>query len=449
MQKVLLIFFALVLGCSNSAQKKIGETEITKWQHGKNSAVSLTYDDSTINQFRVALPIMNELGLPATFYIITGAIPGSEFKPKFIGRPVKEIIEETENTPTDSENFFERASAIRFSGYEGTYEYHNRAARFYGDGELKKAYEIIDEGYKRIRNNEFDRTNGYNDELYNVLAIDDPEVDLITWEELRKYAKQGHEFGSHTILHPFLAVMDSANIHYELTKSKLDILNHLGPEHIFSAECPFGTEDERVMEYALQVFPALRNRMPHPWLEEMNRGSDEDPRQSGKVYVQWQRGALSDTPMSLMKSWIDTSLEKDNIWLVLVIHGVEGIGWEPLTKEELEEYFNYIKQKEDRLWVATFKDVTKYIRERMNATISSDTKDDKITVTLSHSLDKEMYDLPLTLKTYLPSEWNRVSVMQGERVNQVRTGSDEGGTYILYQASPNKGTVEITVLGTE
>jgi len=29
-----------------------GQTEITKWQDGKAGAVSITYDDGSINQFR-------------------------------------------------------------------------------------------------------------------------------------------------------------------------------------------------------------------------------------------------------------------------------------------------------------------------------------------------------------------------------------------------------------
>lgn len=95
----ILIFFAPL------QNKQIGETEITKWQHGKQAAVSLTYDDSTINQFRVALPLMNELGFPGTFYLVTGAIPGSEYKPKFVGRPVEQIIAETAEVPTNEENF--------------------------------------------------------------------------------------------------------------------------------------------------------------------------------------------------------------------------------------------------------------------------------------------------------------------------------------------------------
>lgn len=445
LHKIALFFFTVLFALSgNPQEKKVGETEITKWQYGKKTAVSLTYDDSTINHFRVAIPLMNEMGFPGTFYLVTGAIPGSEYKPKFVGRPVEEIIAETAEIPTNKENFFERASAIRFSGFEGTYQYHNRSAGYYGRGELEQAYDVIDEGYQRIRDGEFEPTTGYMDELYNVLAIDEPNVDLITWPELQKFAGQGHEFGSHTILHPYLAVMDSTNIYYELDKSRLDILNHLGPEHTFSAECPFGTEDERVMEYAYEIFPALRNRMPHPYLAELNRGSDESPLKTEKEYVQWQRGPLSDTPMSLMKSWVDTSLEQDNTWLVLVFHGVDGIGWEPLTEDELEEYFSYIKDREDQIWVATFKDVTKYMRERMNADLMTENDNGQIKVELTHSLDKELYQSPLTLKTYVPSDWGTVSVRQNEQEQKIDTQEDHGGTFVLYQAHPNSDPIYLS-----
>ncbi len=441
-QKITLLLLTLILTAPQFQQPgDTGHTEITKWQHGKKAAVSLTYDDSTINQFRVALPLMNQLGFPGTFYLVTGAIPGSEYEPTFIGRPVEEIISETAKIPTNKDNFFERASAIRFLGYEGTYRYHNKAAGLFGRGELQKAYNIIDEGYKKVRNGKFKPPNGYMDELYEVLAIDDPKVDLITWPELQKFARQGHEFGSHTILHPYLAVMDSANIHYELEKSRLDILNHLGPEHTFSAECPFGTEDERVMKYAHKIFPALRNRMPRPWLAELNRASDKDPRKPDNEYVQWQRGPFSDTPIEKMKSWVDTSLESDNIWLVLVFHGIEGIGWEPLSKKELQTYFSYIKQHQEQLWVATFKDVTKYLRERMNADIETDKNGDSIEIKLTHSLDKDLYQLPLTLKTYLPSDWEKVSVAQNGDHRLLKAKKDSTGTFVRYQAVPNSGTI--------
>src|SRR5215813_334481 len=91
-----------------------GQTEITKWQDDKTGATSITYDDGSINQFRYALPVMKRLNLPATFYIITGPIPGSQYRGKFIGRPAQEIIDETAAVPTDTTNYFERASASKY-----------------------------------------------------------------------------------------------------------------------------------------------------------------------------------------------------------------------------------------------------------------------------------------------------------------------------------------------
>jgi hypothetical protein len=72
-----------------------------------------------------------------------------------------------------------------------------------------------------------------------------------------------------------------------------------------------------------------------------------------------------------MRSWIDTVAAHENIWLVLVFHGVDGMGWEPRTGADLEQYFAYLKAKEDSVWVATFRDVAKYMRERVLGSVRS------------------------------------------------------------------------------
>ncbi|WP_161888515.1 polysaccharide deacetylase family protein [Pontibacter russatus] len=434
----LVLAFALLISVSGCGQKEelTGQTEITKWQDGKNAAISLTYDDGNTNQFAKALPIMNRLQFPATFFIMTGHMPGSQYQGKFIGRPVKEIIAETADTPTNKDNFFERASAAGYLGYKGTMEYHTRAGALVDAGKEEEAYAVMDDLYQKVREGAFEP----GVELKNEVA----EAEGVTWEKLRAYAAQGHEFASHTITHPRLAALDEANMLYELEKSREDILKQLGPEHTFSAEGPYGTENERVMEYALKLFPATRNRMPAPYLEEINRGSKQQPGASDKEYVQWQRGALTSTPLPLMKSWVDTVAAHQNQWLVLVFHGVDGVGWEALPSSLLEEYFQYMKDKEDKLWVATFGDVTKYMRERMNATVDISENAGKIKVNLSHSLDQEMYDLPLTLKTYVPSAWEAVSVRQGAKEQLVKPEKDANGAFVLYRAVPNTQPVELS-----
>lgn len=91
----------------------ISKTSITKWKDNKKSAISITYDDGIIHQFTVARPIMNNIGFPGTFYVITGKIEGAALE-KFIGRTPREIMDETVTIKMISDNFFERASAIGF-----------------------------------------------------------------------------------------------------------------------------------------------------------------------------------------------------------------------------------------------------------------------------------------------------------------------------------------------
>jgi len=413
-----------------------GKTEITKWQNDKKAAVSITYDDGNRNQFKIALPIMEEMNLPATFFVITGPIKGSVYPPKFVGRPVKEIISESKNVPTNSDNFFERSSASLYLGYAGTLPYYNRADELYESGKKEKAWKVMDSLYTAVRNKELKPGKDTSMEMAQEYGL--------AWTNLKNYATKGYEIASHTVSHAHLAILDSANMEYELKKSKEEIRKNLGEKYTFSAEVPFGIEDPRVMKYGFPIYQALRNLMPEPWMTEINRGYKEQPGNSDKDYVQWQRGPLSKTPISLMKSWVDTSLAHDNIWLVLVFHGIDDIGWEPTTHEKLKEYFTYIKGREDNIWVAPFGNVARYVRERMDSKIDSKNDENKITIKLTNSLDKILYDEPVTLKTYLPESWNNVLVKTQNTEKKVASQKDDNGVFVLYQSVPNKGTIEIT-----
>lgn len=395
----------------------------------------MTYDDGTVNQFRKAMPVMDELGMPGTFFINTGTIKGSVYKGTFIGRPVSEIIKETASIPTNSENFFERASAAPYLGLKGTITYHSNAGSRIDAGNPEQAYQVMDELYRKVRRGEFQRLKGIP---YEVLDTVD-----VSWDEIRGFAAKGHEFASHMVTHPRLAALDEANALYELEKSRDELMKQLGIKHTISAEVPYGTENRRAMDYAIAVYPALRNGMRESFLKEVHRSSSENPGSPDSEYVQWQRGALRRTPMPLMKSWVDTAAVYSNMWLVLVFHGVDGIGWESLTSQILHEYFQYIKSKEE-LWVATFGDVARYMTERMNSTIQSERKDKKIILHVTHDLDKGLYNLSLTLKTYVPKRWKEVIVNQGSVSFSVMPENDTEGHYVIYRALPNEGLVVLS-----
>lgn len=431
-----LLLFLSVIFCGKDLT---AQTEITKWQDNKTGAVSITYDDGSINQFKYALPVMKRLNLPATFYIITGPIPGSRYPGKFIGRPVAAIITETATVPTNVDNYFERASAAKYLGYIGADAYYDSSAILYEDGNEAQAYQVIDSLYSKVRNGVFKKGE--------ELSMEVAQEHGLTWDSIKLYASQGYEFASHTITHTHMAVLDTTNMFYELYKSKEDIKDHLGDRYTFDAEIPFGIEHPRAMKYSLPAYAALRNMMTDPYMQEINRGYKTQPGISTKEYVQWQRGGTTKTPLQMMNSWVDTTLAHDNIWLVLVFHGVDGLGYEALPHELLDTYFQYIKKHEDNLWVATFADVAKYMRERMHATVKNDKAGDHIVVRLQHSLDADTYNIPLTLKTYVPADWKKVDVRQDEAHQQIQSKTDGKGNYVLYRVKPNKGIIELSKKG--
>lgn len=434
MKRIILLSVSLLLIISCSDQNT-GKTEITKWQFGKRGAVSITYDDGTVNQFRNAMPVMDKLEIPGTFFINTGTIGGSVYKGTFIGRPVKEIISETAKVRTDSTNFYERASAAAFLGLKGTLAYHSNAGSRIDAGNAERAYRTIDELYSKVRRGEFLPLKGTTYEILDTVDA--------TWDEIRNYAARGHEFASHMVTHPRLAALDEPNAMYELEKSRDEILNQLGKKHIFSGEIPYGTENKRAVDFAIKVYPALRNGMREPFLKEYHRSSRENPGADSSEYVQWQRGVVRRTGMPLAKSWVDTTAAHQNMWLVLVFHGVDGIGWEDLSSQYLEDYFNYIKSK-DELWVATFGDVARYMRERVNSKIETEYKRKQITVSVTHNLDTSQYNIPLTLKTFVPKKWKEVNISQGQSSFDASTSQDNEGNFIIYQVLPNNGSAVLT-----
>ena len=429
------LFFTMAAVCCTffafGQAAPVGQTTICEWQYNKNGALSITYDDGSYNQFKDALPIMEKLHLPATFFVITGGIPGSKYHGKFIGRPVKDIIAETATIATNDKNFLERCSAAGYLGYKGTITYVTKAAGMYDNPRRKEqASKLMDSLYRKVRHGDFEPGYQPCDEYLQEKGS--------TWDDFRRDAKLGYEFASHSITHASMPGLDSVNIAYELEKSKEEMRNQMGEKYTFSTEVPYGYENERVMKIAYKIYPALRNRMPEPWLTELDRPSKKTPSVNTKDYVQWQRECNTHAPLPLMKSWVDTAVARRDTWLVLVIHGVDHLGYEALSDTLLNDYFHYIKARENNIWIATFGDVTKYMREREAATVQNKTANGKSIVMVNHSLEKSMYYLPLTLKTYVSTGWKNATVRQGKHVEHAKVMQDDKGAYITYKANPGK-----------
>ena len=423
-----------LLALSTPVWGQEAHTEITKWQDGKAACISLTYDDATINQFRIDIPLLNERHIPGTFFVITGDIQGSKYQPAFVGRPVMDIIRESATVPTTKENILERSSMLNYlATVQMAPELKGFSAQRVG-GQMRRdpsaATATVDAALAKLRE---------SGASYTVGRRKSPVGDSrwpVTWDDLRRYAAQGHEIANHSVTHPFMPALNEANIEYEIEEANQEILEQMGPKHTFSIEAPYGIDDPRVKPVVASRFALTRNWVTDDFMEGFLRDDRRDPTTSTREYVQWQRGPLSRTSPELMKSWVDTSIAH-GIWLVLVFHGVEGIGYEPLSTDAHRAYYDYVADHQSHLWIATFQDGGKYARERVNSKVTASRSGDVITVTVTHSLDPKVYDLPLTARTQVPAEWTLVRFRQGDDVRWVPITRDGGNSWVIYRIMPN------------
>jgi hypothetical protein len=213
----------------------------------------------------------------------------------------------------------------------------------------------------------------------------------------------------------------------------------LGAKHTFSIEAPYGIDDPRVRPIVASRFPLTRNWVTDEFMDGFLRDDRRDPTASTRDYIQWQRGPLARTTMGTMKGWVDTSIGH-GIWLVLVFHGIEGIGWEALTTDNMRSYLDYIKEHEPHLWIATFQDGAKYARERVNSKLQTKSSGDTIEVSVTNSLNPDVYNVPLTARTAVPGDWHVVRFRQGDDVRWLPVHREAGEPFVLYRLAPNGKT---------
>ena len=102
-------------------------------------------------------------------------------------------------------------------------------------------------------------------------------------------------------------------------------------------------------------------------------------------------------------------------------------------------FLDYVKEREDKIWVGTFREVAAYVAERDAVRLEQTVKGNRISVTPSLDLDPELYNMPLTMKVEGVSG---VKAKQGgKRLTVVyRDGS------AIFDFDPYGGTIRLQVV---
>ena len=180
------------------------------------------------------------------------------------------------------------------------------------------------------------------------------------------------------------------------------------------------------------------------------------PREEGKAAIYPQ------LTMDNIIAYLDRCV-RDGGWFITSCHGLYQGENQDLTEEQMEMLLQamYKYVKENKLWVATFSEATKYIRERQNSSVTVTEADGAYLLTLSMNdktpeglpldlrvpmpdgRERAVFDMPLTVRLNADFECEKVKYTQGGRVYYSDVQRDENTKYAYLDIVPSGTEVRI------
>lgn len=280
-----------------------------------------------------------------------------------------------------------------------------------------------------------------------------------TWSEFQQMAAEGHEIGSHTMNHDTLTLLPWGDVNtkgtllYELYQSKDSIEQRIPSKKCISFNYPY-TIHNSVVDSAAKLF------------YENARAMGETPNDSSPTGQQWYglkakvvefdqpRNSVDDDLDELYAflSWTQNSIDNHQ-WAMIIIHEVLPFDqltnsfYEPVTTQWLNWLCDWLAQRsgENKIWVETVGNITRYIKERENASYEIvNSSNQLIEINVSDNLDNSIYNYPLSAYVKIPDSWNYVRTEQNGIIDTLTTTSTDSGRITLIKVVPDNGTLKIT-----
>lgn len=225
---------------------------------------------------------------------------------------------------------------------------------------------------------------------------------LACWPRWKAVAAAGHEIGSHTVKHPNLSTIPPKEAEEELRDSCATIRRRLGGIRCDTLAYPYGISTPRIR----------RTLAPRFYMAARGAGHSISPASPKDFYNVPSVTPYTRTSMRQIQGWLQTTLQK-GLWLVWMLHGTQGQGWEALPLPTFRKIFALLKGAEKRLWIAPFGDVARYIRLRqaLRFSLAADASERGLSFRLENPLPADLSH-PVTLRLAFPSAWSafRLSV---------------------------------------
>jgi len=271
-----------------------------------------------------------------------------------------------------------------------------------------------------------------------------PAGTMGTWADWKFMHDAGHEIASHTYSHADLRpdpkdpgkTRSGANPEYELRQAIISIEKGIGVRPI-SINPAYGPPSGELAVLFRKHYPVVRG--------------DDDAEQ---VLVQHRDTSTADELIGRLNLAVD-----ENKWLLVAGHGIRTElgreaeadpdfmkngkrrdGYRPVEYSVMEALCKAVDQQRDKLFVGCYGDVGRFVRERNAARIEIIKEtEDEVVLDVTHTLDPEVFDLPLTLKLSLNGPADLADVSQGGKSAEVTTC----GRDLMFDVVPNRGDVTI------
>jgi peptidoglycan/xylan/chitin deacetylase (PgdA/CDA1 family) len=169
-------------------------------------AVAVTFDDGYKDNFRIAAPILNHLGIPGTFYVLVDSVDRSKAPWYCLLRHAFM----TSRMPNWRDPV--TGTIYELTDYQGREPIFLSVAGICSKSSAREREELVQDAMRYLDPQAFPN-----------------ESDLMmTWDDARTLLRSGHIVGSHTMTHPNLAQVAPVEARSELTDSKRKLEKELG-----------------------------------------------------------------------------------------------------------------------------------------------------------------------------------------------------------------------------
>ncbi len=220
--------------------------------------------------------------------------------------------------------------------------------------------------------------------------------------EWRRLAAEGNELANHTVTHPcLLERIKPRSVDYtpermerELSEASSSILALTGSRRglVFAYPCgnlTFGAPADQARNSVLM----LRYITAHCFAARGYGagGAAQDPDGMSVMNVT-DLGITEGRTYAQLLEMANQATAR-GLWGVFAFHGIGG-DWLSTPSDAFEQLAEWLESHTDTVWTATFGDVVRYIQERKALGIDQSGN----TLALAWPLDRQIYDVPLTLR---------------------------------------------------